>query len=611
MRQLSRLVGGRTRTSTNMGVLYYHQQQRTPPLSNTTNSSASHFPPRVHNSSNSFPPPPSREGGTRSYQPAPTEKDFGGAQFVSGSQTQLHVEPSDDLTGKEENFGGEEEVDGDGSTPPEEDHDGATSVDLTQVPLAAAATPPSKPSIKILVKDYLGHNVIVSPIRSFSDVEDDLPAWLNQGLRSMNYKAPMPVQAVSVPLLLSKKDVIGIAPTGSGKTVAFAIPALSKVVDRPKTRGFAAPSILVLCPTRELTQQTHKVFVGLGGGKAVTLAAFGGADRNEQSHYLSRGCDVLVATPGRLCDFLEAKVVTLESVDFLVLDEADRMLELGFTAALDNIMSFINKSRPRTTMMWSATWGETVSDLSSRFLSPDRVTLYTEGGTQANKDVQQHAYMLNAPTDKLTHLVGLYHSKVIGYQQKVIIFCKLKDTVDSLGEELARTLQTPNPRLIQCLHGGLRQQRRDAVVHSFKEGQCRVLVATDVAARGLDVKGVDHVINYDLPNDVDAYVHRIGRTGRAGNKGMSHTYFTSGDAKHGGVVEIIEMLKKGGCEITREMQQIVTNSLNYQQRKFSKYGGGGGGGRRNWRESSGGRSGGGHSGGGGSTSYSTGGSGGW
>ena len=443
-----------------------------------------------------------------------------------------------------------------------------------------APAPPAKPidpveekfQPKIRVTDHKNNVVPIQPLKRFSDIAEDLPGWLNEGIVSSGFKAPTAVQSVAIPLLLEERDVVGIAPTGSGKTVAFAVPALSSVqIDQRGHPGQCEPTVLVLCPTRELCQQTHQVFRTLGGGKAFSAAAFGGADRERQADHLRRGADVLVATPGRLCDFLDDNIVTLKCLSFLVLDEADRMLEMGFAPQLARIMDCVDPKKKRRTMMWSATWSPTVEKLAHNFMSTDRIMVSVDAQQRANRDITQNVYALSDEKDRLRRIVQLYEDKVIAENDKLIVFANHKETVDNLAEALAKELRM-HWSAVQPLHGGMKQPKRDAVIRNFREGRIRILVATDVAARGLDVKDVDHVINYDLPNDTDSFVHRVGRTGRAGRKGHAHTFFVQG-VNPGTTVDIAEALHRDGVKLSTEVLSAVTRANHYahSEKKRQKY----------------------------------------
>lgn len=386
----------------------------------------------------------------------------------------------------------------------------------------------------------------------------------------MGYAKPTTVQSYAIPLLMESKDIVGIAPTGSGKTVAFAIPALSTITTR-RRNGKCEPSILVLCPTRELTNQTKTVFMALGGGKVITRSVIGGEDRDRQRGWLLQGADALIATPGRLCDFLDSKDIILDHVDFLVLDEADRMLEMGFAPQLKHIVKHL-KEKPekrRVTMMWSATWSKTVELLASGLLHPtERLTVRVEQKSQVNTDIAQRTYGVQDPSQKIDRVVQLYEGGHISPKEKVIVFANHKETVEAVAKQLLAALRVEDQQLIQGLHGGMKQAKREVIMRKFRSGEIRVLVATDVAARGLDVPDIEHVINFDLPTETDRYVHRIGRTGRAGRKGVAHTIFSRQDGGMG--ADLADFLGSNGVKLSEEAAAVVTSSRFGSDRRYFK-----------------------------------------
>lgn len=425
----------------------------------------------------------------------------------------------------------------------------------------------------VRVRNHLNHAVKVQPIRRFADVAEDLPLWLNEGIAKMGHTVPTTVQSFAIPLLMEDKDIVGIAPTGSGKTVAFAIPALATVdLSQRRRSGKAEPTVLVLGPTRELVQQTKNVFVTLGGGRAVTRAAFGGEDRDKQRMHLTQGCEALIATPGRLCDFIDSGDVSLEKVQFFVLDEADRMLEMGFGAQLRHIVSKLppRERQKRRVMMWSATWCSQVESLAKGMLSPtERLTVEVDREHKTNVNIEQRAYGLQDHSDRLAALVKLFTDGTVTPSHKTIIFANHKETTETLADNLLTALQVANREVIQALHGGMKQARRDAIMRKFRSSDIRVLVATDVAARGLDVPDVEHVVNYDLPADTDRYVHRIGRTGRAGRKGISHTFLCRGDGSLAS--DLADFMESNGAKLDDDVLSVVRHCRAGDVRRYERF----------------------------------------
>jgi ATP-dependent RNA helicase DeaD len=331
---------------------------------------------------------------------------------------------------------------------------------------------------------------------------------------ALGYEEPTPVQRETIPLLLSGRDMLAQAATGTGKTAAFALPMLNRLLDsaragRHRTRG------LVLVPTRELSMQVaeaiHKYARGTGLG---VVPIYGGASMQQQTRALDRGADVVVATPGRALDHLRRRSLDLSAVEVLVLDEADEMLDMGFAEDLDALLEATPGTRQ--TALFSATMPPRILSIAHRHLnSPSRVTIAREK-TAAGKlpRVRQVAYVVTRPNKP----VALQRVLDTESPSSALVFCRTRIEVDTLVE----TLNAHGYRA-EALHGGMQQRQRDAVMNRFRSAKADLLVATDVAARGLDIEQLSHVFNYDLPSAPDAYVHRIGRTGRAGREGTAIT----------------------------------------------------------------------------------------
>jgi len=333
-------------------------------------------------------------------------------------------------------------------------------------------------------------------------------------LAALGYEEPTPIQREAIPPLLAGRDVLGQAATGTGKTAAFALPLLQRISDgrdgeRPAVRG------LVLVPTRELAMQVaeaiHKYGKGLG---TAVLPVYGGQSIQQQLRALRRGVDVIVATPGRALDHIRRGSLALDQVRTVVLDEADEMLDMGFADDLEEILDALPV--PRQTALFSATMPRRIAEIAERHLrEPARVTIgreRVEAGTGGR--VRQVAYVV-ARQHKVAAL-----GRVLDMESptSAIVFCRTRTEVD----ELTETLIGRGYRA-EALHGGLSQEQRDRVMQRFRDGTTELLVATDVAARGLDIQHLSHVINYDVPSAPDGYVNRIGRTGRAGREGVAIT----------------------------------------------------------------------------------------
>jgi ATP-dependent RNA helicase RhlE len=331
-----------------------------------------------------------------------------------------------------------------------------------------------------------------------------------RALTAEKYETPTPIQAQAIPTLLAGKDLLGIAQTGTGKTAAFAIPILQHLSANRAHPVPKSPRALILAPTRELAIQIENAFRAYGRflGLRATVVV-GGVGYGQQIEALRRGVDILVATPGRLMDHMESGHVRLERVTHLVLDEADRMLDMGFVRDVRRIVAALPKRRQ--SMFFSATMPPDVAKLASEMLyQPLRVEV-TPKVITVDK-IQQNVHFVNAG-DKRTHLIKLLDDAALA---RVIVFTRTKHAANRVAETLERA-KIP----AEAIHGNKSQNARQRALERFRSGRARVLVATDIAARGIDVDGITHVVNYELPNVPETYVHRIGRTARAGAEGVA------------------------------------------------------------------------------------------
>ncbi|XP_026486898.1 ATP-dependent RNA helicase p62 [Vanessa tameamea] len=418
------------------------------------------------------------------------------------------------------------------------------------------------------VEEYRNeHEVTVSgaevpnPIQHFE--EGNFPDYVMSSIKGMGYKDPTPIQAQGWPIAMSGKNLVGIAQTGSGKTLAYILPAIVHINNQPPVRRGDGPIALVLAPTRELAQQIQQVATDFGNAAYVrNTCIFGGAPKREQARDLERGVEIVIATPGRLIDFLEKGTTNLQRCTYLVLDEADRMLDMGFEPQIRKI---IEQIRPdRQTLMWSATWPKEVRKLAEDYLG-DYVQINV-GSMQlsANHNILQIVDVCqeHEKENKLNVLL-----QEIGQNQdpgaKTIIFVETKRKVENITRNIRRYGW---PAV--CMHGDKTQQERDDVLYQFKQGRASILVATDVAARGLDVDGIKFVINFDYPNSSEDYIHRIGRTGRSKSKGTSYAFFTPSNSRQA----------KDLVSVLQEANQIISPQL---QTMADRCGGGGGGWNRN------------------------------
>ncbi|KAL2264992.1 hypothetical protein VTJ83DRAFT_7502 [Remersonia thermophila] len=388
------------------------------------------------------------------------------------------------------------------------------------------------------------------------------------------YKAPTPIQAASWPFALSGCDVIGIAETGSGKTMAFSLPCVESLASAPRPKHgkktAAHPRAVVVSPTRELAMQTHAAMEGLAahvGLSAVCL--YGGASKDDQRALLRKnaGADIVVATPGRLKDFLSEGCVSLSNVMFAVLDEADRMLDKGFEDDIKLILGSCPPREKRQTLMFTATWPTSVRGLAESFMvDPVKVTIGNRtraggdenGGSngtvelQANSRIEQVVEVIG-PRDKEQRLWELLRDaqKGAGKNDRILVFCLYKKE----AVRVEQFLQRKGIR-VASIHGDLRQDQRTRSLEAFKSGSTTVLVATDVAARGLDIPEVKLVINVTFPLTIEDYVHRIGRTGRAGKKGKAITLFTEHDKAHSG--SLINILRGANQPVPESLLKFGT-----------------------------------------------------
>ncbi|HOB39110.1 MAG: DEAD/DEAH box helicase [Methanomassiliicoccaceae archaeon] len=336
----------------------------------------------------------------------------------------------------------------------------------------------------------------------------------------MGFEEPTPVQVETIPLLLKGRDVIAQAQTGTGKTAAFGIPIVQAIERQGK-----APSALILCPTRELAVQVSEEINRLAMFKDLnTLAIYGGASIENQIEALRRGVDIVAGTPGRVIDHIHRGTIDLASVRFMVLDEADRMLDMGFIEDIDYILSKVPKKRQ--TMLFSATILPEIRSMGERHMHRPATVSVSEDDLILPNTKQM--YFAIGRKNKIWALCRVLDKE----KPKAIVFAQTKHMVDIIEQRL-RSYGYP----AAAIHGDLTQARREKVLSDFRSGKTKVLIATDVAARGLDIEGVTHVINYDIPDSPETYVHRIGRTGRAGKEGKAIT-FVSADEMH--LLEAVE-----------------------------------------------------------------------
>ncbi|MFW5841099.1 MAG: DEAD/DEAH box helicase [Planctomycetota bacterium] len=364
----------------------------------------------------------------------------------------------------------------------------------------------------------------------------DLPICppLLRAVQAEGYENPTPIQRKTIPLAVQGRDILASAQTGTGKTAAFALPILHRLAERPggKPRGKSIrPRALVICPTRELATQIGQSFAAYSRYlKLSKTVLFGGVKQHSQVRSLRRGSDIIVATPGRLLDLMGQGHVDLRSIEVLVLDEADRMLDMGFIHDIRRVVEKLPAQRQ--TMLLSATLPSAIRQLASSLLTdPARVDITPE--TPTVDAIEQSVYFVEKQkkTDLLAHLLDS------GSIQRVLVFTRTKHGADKVVKKLMRrNLQA------EAIHGNKSQNARQRALQNFIDGRTDVLVATDIASRGIDVDGITHVINYDLTHEPETYVHRIGRTARAGASGQAVSFCDA--SEHGNLMAIQKLIRK-------------------------------------------------------------------
>lgn len=352
---------------------------------------------------------------------------------------------------------------------------------------------------------------------------------ISAGVTAAGYTTPTPIQQQSIPTVLAGRDVMGLAQTGTGKTAAFALPILQRLVDGPRNRVRA----LIIAPTRELAEQIHESISTLGRKTRIrSITIYGGVNINPQIQKLKQGVEIIVACPGRLLDHLSQGNIDLQHVEVLVLDEADQMFDMGFLPDIRRILKQVPTERQ--TLLFSATMPPDIRTLAQEILK-DPVTIQV-GNTAPPVTVAHALYPVEQHLKTPLLLELLHHTDT----ESVLIFTRTKHRAKRLGEQLEKAGYKA-----ASLQGNLSQNRRQAALDGFRDGTFQILVATDIAARGIDVSLISHVINYDIPDTAEAYVHRIGRTGRAAKSGDAFTLVTGED---GAMVRTIEKTLGGSLE---------------------------------------------------------------
>ena len=356
------------------------------------------------------------------------------------------------------------------------------------------------------------------PFLSFEQAQ--LPPQMMASISAAGYTNPSVIQAQTWPAAMAKRDIIGVAKTGSGKTLGFLVPGFLNVLSL-RANPQMGPVILVLAPTRELAMQIDEQAQKFGAPLGIrSVCCYGGAPKGQQLSQMRMGVQCIIGTPGRVNDFREGGQIQLGQVQYLVMDEADRMLDMGFEPQIRKIIN--GGIRPdRQTLFYTATWPRAVRQLAYEFLrSPIQVEVGDINSLNANKDITQYVHVTRHQSEKQQLMNQIFASLEAG--SRTLIFTSTKRMADQLGMQLRGA--------IGCgvIHGDKDQRERESVLADFKSGKRPVMIATDVAARGIDVKEVKAVVNYDFPGNIEDYIHRIGRTGRAGAKGIAHTFMDGG-----------------------------------------------------------------------------------
>ncbi len=364
----------------------------------------------------------------------------------------------------------------------------------------------------------------------------------------MGFEEPSPIQSQTIPLVLNGNDVLGQAQTGTGKTAAFGIPIMERITEAKQIQA------LVLTPTRELAIQVSEELAKIGKFKRIkTLPIYGGQAIERQIRTLKLGVQVVVGTPGRLLDHIRRRTIKLDNVKILVLDEADEMLDMGFVDDIESILQHVPSERQ--TLLFSATMPSEIMALADKYMR-ERVTVTISKEQLTVPLIDQIYYETR---DKLDGLCRVLDSEAVG---RVIIFCRTKKGVDDLVASLSA-----RGYISDGLHGDLSQAQRDRVMKKFRDGKLDILIATDVAARGLDIEQITHVINYDIPQDPESYVHRIGRTGRAGKKGVAITFIQPREYRQLKIIEkeiktrILRRQLPSPADILERQTEVIKSQL--------------------------------------------------
>lgn len=425
--------------------------------------------------------------------------------------------------------------------------------------------------VKRTFDDKPGLRPIPNPVTNFEQAFHNFPEILEE-IRKQGFERPSPIQSQAWPILLRGEDMIGIAQTGTGKTLAFLLPAMihidGQTIPKDQREG---PTVLILAPTRELALQIDKEVSKYRYKDIKSVCLYGGGDRKEQIKVVAKGVDIVIATPGRLNDLILARHLNIINFSYIVLDEADRMLDMGFEPQIRK--SLFDVRPDKQVVMTSATWPSGVRRLAESYMKdPIQVNVGSLDLAAVHTVTQQILFV--EEDDKEVALLEFIHN--MDPSDKVIIFCGKKATATHITTELAiKGIEA------QSLHGDREQSDREAALSEMLDGTVNILVATDVASRGIDIKDLTHVVNLDFPRHIEEYVHRVGRTGRAGRTGVSLSFITRKDWGH--ARELIKILEEANQDVPDELQQMAERFEAMKLRRDREGGGGRGRGGRGGR----------------------------
>merc|ERR1719500_610104 len=410
----------------------------------------------------------------------------------------------------------------------------------------------------------------MKPVATFTEAFHNFPDILAT-INKQGFSTPSPIQSQAWPYLLSGKDMIGIAQTGTGKTLAFLMPCFVHIDNQRLPRGQrGGPNVLVLAPTRELAQQISMEVKKYEYKGIKSVCVYGGGSIKDQSKVITDGVEIIIATPGRFNDLVSRGLICLDSITYLVLDEADRMLDMGFEPQIKKTLLDIRPDRQ--SVMTSATWPENVRRLARQYMK-DPVTVFVGSLDLAAVHSVTQILIKCEDEQKWEELLAFFEG--MQKDEKVIVFVMRKTRADFISAELAM-----KNIIAQCIHGGRDQGDREQALIDLKSGEVRILIATDVASRGLDIDDVTHVFNYDFPKDMEEYVHRIGRTGRAGKRGESISLWERRDWRK--APELVTIMEEAGQDVPAWLRGEADRFTKHEARQREEGRGGdvrGGGGR--------------------------------